>query len=152
MRQIGHIGFAALALLPLASCASVDQRSATCSPWDKLARPMMPTHTLIPYPPISSRLNEQGVTVMTVAIGIDGVPIDVKVEQTSGSDRLDAAAVLYIKAHWRWQPPKEGCGPATAAVNVAWHISKSPAPTSGLTMQRGLETMTIYTSRINQMS
>jgi len=89
---------------------------------------------------------------MAVAIGNDGVPIDVTVKQTSSSDRLDAAAVNYIKAHWRWQPPKEGCGPATTAVNVAWHIAEPPMPKSGLKMQRGLETMTIYTPRLRMMS
>jgi len=92
--------------------------------------------------------------MMAVAVGNDGVPTDVTVKQTSSSDRLDAAAVTYIKAHWRWQPPKEGCGPATALVNVAWHLvdatlhnPEPSTPKSGLKMQRGVETMTIYTIR-----
>ena len=106
----------------------------------------------MPYPPISSRLNEQGVTVLAVAIGNDGAPTNVMVKQTSGSDRLDAAAINSIKAHWRWQPPTQECSPATAAVNVAWHIVKEPIPESGLNILRGVETMTIYTPRIAQVS
>ena len=96
--------------------------------------------------------------MMAVAIGNDGVPTEVVVKQKSGSDRLDAAAVNYIKAHWRWQPPKEGCGPATALVN-AWHLVDAtlhnPEPTipkNGLKMHRGVETMTIYTIRHQMMS
>jgi hypothetical protein len=97
--------------------------------------------------------------MMAVAVGNDGVPTDVTVKQTSSSDRLDAAAVNYIKAHWRWQPPKEGCGRATALVNVAWHLvdgawnnAEPPTPKSGLKTQGGVETMTIYTIRHQMMS
>ena len=86
--------------------------------------------------------------MMAVTIGSDGAPTDVTVKQTSRSDRLDAAAVNTIKAHWRWQPPPQACGAATAAVNVAWKIVTPPAPKSSLKTQGGVETMTIYANHV----
>jgi TonB family protein len=127
-------------------------KSAACPTSETSLHAILSTHTLMPYPPVSSRINEQGLTVLAVAIGNDGAPTNVIVKQTSGSDRLDAAATCYIKAHWRWQPPTQGCSPTTAAVKVAWHIVKEPIPESGLNIQAGVETMTIYTRRIAQVS
>lgn len=143
------VSLTALTLLPLASCATADVKSEACPPPVTSLRPILSTQTPMPYPPISQRLGEQGVTVMTVTIRSDGAPTDVVVKQTSGSDRLDSAAKSHIWAHWRWQPLTQGCSPATATVNVAWHIVKGPIPESGLTMLQGIETMTIYTPHID---
>lgn len=90
--------------------------------------------------------------MMAVTVGNDGVPPDVTVKHTSGSDRLDSAAANYLKAHWRWQPQAKECPTATAAVDVAWHISQPPIPKGDIKMQRGVEIMTIYTRHIDQIS
>jgi outer membrane biosynthesis protein TonB len=89
---------------------------------------------------------------MEVAIGHDGAPMDVKVTQSSGSERLDTAAATYIKTHWRWHPPSETCRSASAAVNVAWHlVSEPPVAKSTVRMERGVEIMAIYTLRVQTM-
>jgi TonB family protein len=151
MRTCRKLALAALTLLSMTACAGVGEKSASCPTPERSLRPILSTHTPVPYPPISQRLNEQGVTMMAVAIDNDGAPTDVTVKQTSGSNRLDAAAVTYIKTHWRWQPPPQACKAATTAVNVAWHIVTPPAPKSGLKTRGGVETMTIYTPRVLSM-
>ncbi len=152
MTKIERVTLAALALLTLGSCATSDRVSAICRASEQSMHPIVSTHTPMPYPPISARLSEQGVTMMTVIIGYDGAPTEVTLIKSSGSERLDTAAISYIKAYWRWQSPTEGCIPAMAAVNVAWHISDPPVPISGLKVQRGVETMTIYTIRLHIMA
>ena len=156
MSQFGRLAFA-LTLMTLGSCASDDTKSAACSA--AMLRPIAPTHTFIPYPPISSRLNEQGTTSMELHITTAGNVDECRIVQTSRSERLDRAACEYVKDHWHSQPTMEGCGPITTAVNVAWHLvdatEQNPAPTmpkSGLKMQRGVETMTIYKLRPQMMS
>jgi protein TonB len=87
-------------------------------------RPVMRTHTLPPYPPISVRLNEQGTTLMEVHITTEGNVDDCKVLQTSSSDRLDQAACEYVKSRWRWQPPTNQGTPTAVStrVSVKWDL------------------------------
>ncbi|HMH65857.1 MAG TPA: energy transducer TonB [Rhizomicrobium sp.] len=87
-------------------------------------RPVMRTHTLPPYPPISVRLNEQGTTLMEVHITTEGSVDDCKVVQTSSSDRLDQAACDYVKTRWRWQPPTNQGTPTAVStrVSVKWDL------------------------------
>ena len=68
-------------------------------------RPVMRTHTLPPYPPISVRLNESGTTLMEVNITTEGTVDQCTVVQSSSSERLDNAACDFVKSRWRWQPP-----------------------------------------------
>jgi len=87
-------------------------------------RPVMRTHTLPPYPPISVRLNEQGTTLMEVHITTEGNVDECKVLQTSSSDRLDQAACEYVKSRWRWQPPTNQGTPTAVStrVSVKWDL------------------------------
>lgn len=55
------------------------------------------------YPMESRRAHEEGTVVLTVLLGTDGRVADVSVAQSSGSDRLDHAALAAVKA-WRWAP------------------------------------------------
>ncbi|HVV29224.1 MAG TPA: energy transducer TonB [Rhizomicrobium sp.] len=87
-------------------------------------RPVMRTHTLPPYPPISVRLNEQGTTLMEVNITTEGNVDQCSIVQSSSSDRLDQAACEYVKSHWRWQPPTLNGQPTSAKtrVSVKWDL------------------------------
>jgi periplasmic protein TonB len=87
-------------------------------------KPVMRTHTLPPYPPISVRLNEQGTTLMEVHITTEGNVDDCKVIQTSSSDRLDQAACDYVKNRWRWSPPTNQGTPTAVStrVSVKWDL------------------------------
>ena len=87
-------------------------------------RPIMRTHTLPPYPPISVRLNEQGTTLMEVHITTEGNVDDCKVVTSSSSERLDSAACDYVKQRWRWQPPTNQGTPTAVStrVSVKWDL------------------------------
>jgi len=56
------------------------------------------------YPMPARRLDEQGKVALSVLVGTDGHVRDVKVMQSSGSPRLDQAAVSEARAHWRLRP------------------------------------------------
>ena len=68
-------------------------------------KPIARTHTIPTYPTISQRLGEQGTVTLKVTIDIQGNVTDDSIEKSSGSDRLDQAAVAWVKSHWKWQPP-----------------------------------------------
>ena len=87
-------------------------------------RPIMRTHTVPPYPPISVRLNESGTTLMEVHISTKGDVDDCKILNTSSSDRLDQAACDYVKRVWRWQPPTNQGQPVAVStrVSVKWDL------------------------------
>jgi protein TonB len=87
-------------------------------------KPVMRTHSLPPYPPISVRLNEQGTTLMEVHITTEGNVDDCKVVTSSSSERLDTAACEYVKQRWRWQPPTNQGAPVAVStrVSVKWDL------------------------------
>ncbi len=86
--------------------------------------PIARTRTLPPYPTISQRLGEQGTVTVRVVIGVDGKVKESTLVKSSGSDRLDAAAVEHVKNVWRWQPPtQEGKNvEATTLVSVVFNL------------------------------
>lgn len=59
------------------------------------------------YPTDARRAHEQGTVKLLVLVGTDGKVSDIKVAGSSGSDRLDRAALQAVK-RWRWQPIMSG--------------------------------------------
>ena len=85
------------------------------------------THTIPPYPALSQRLGEQGTTRLKVTVGTDGKPTEVSVSKTSGSNRLDQAAVGHVKDNWRWEPAtKDGKAVVdTILVDLVWDLKNA---------------------------
>ena len=80
------------------------------------------------YPPLSRRLREQGTVLLRVHVDADGRATEVEVKSSSGSPRLDQAALLTVR-QWRFVPGRLG-GQAIAAwvlVPVAFSLSQAPA-------------------------
>lgn len=69
------------------------------------------------YPQMSRRLREQGVVVLKVRVSPDGQSEAVFVYRSSGSSRLDGAALAAVK-HWRFVPAKRGTQPVDSWVLV----------------------------------
>jgi TonB family protein len=90
--------------------------------------PIMATHQLPPYPAESVRLNEQGNSILKVAIAPAGNVVEDSLVQSSGSDRLDSAALDYVKQNWRWQPMPDCKTPISLAVSVTWRLRSSAPP------------------------
>jgi len=59
------------------------------------------------YPIDARRSHEQGTVKLLVLVGTDGTVKDIKVAGSSGSDRLDRAALNAVK-RWRWSPTMSG--------------------------------------------
>ncbi|MEY2618713.1 MAG: hypothetical protein RL522_1715 [Pseudomonadota bacterium] len=69
------------------------------------------------YPAQSRRLGEQGKVIVQVLIDADGLPQKAQVQQTSGHERLDRAALATVLA-WRYVPGKRAGVPEAMWFNV----------------------------------
>lgn len=69
------------------------------------------------YPPISRRLGEQGKVLLRVQVAADGTAATVALQTSSGSARLDQAALAAVKK-WRFVPAKHGGQAVSASVVV----------------------------------
>jgi len=62
------------------------------------------------YPLESRRKHEQGTVWLSVLVGLDGRVSEISVARTSGSERLDDAALAAVK-RWRWSPTMRAGAP-----------------------------------------
>lgn len=69
------------------------------------------------YPPRSRRLGEQGRVLLRVHVDSKGAPNEVRLHESSGHPRLDAAAEAAVK-RWRFVPARRGQEPVAAWVLV----------------------------------
>lgn len=63
------------------------------------------------YPPTARRLGQEGTVVLLIYVQADGRVGDVKIQKSSGFDKLDEAALREAKRSWRFIPAKEGSTP-----------------------------------------
>jgi TonB family protein len=100
--------------------ASTSAGFAACGVVDPANQPVpvASTHVQPPYPEISKRLGEKGVTFLRVEIDEHGSVMDDYVRRSSGSDRLDHTALTFVKDNWRWHPPSTRCRPIAAVTEV----------------------------------
>jgi protein TonB len=80
------------------------------------ARGIAGTHTTPPYPPLSVRLGEEGTVRLHIALDSSGKIHAVNVLKTSGSERLDDAAVNWVAKHWRYAPATQDGKPVASSV------------------------------------
>ena len=69
------------------------------------------------YPLAARRAGEQGTVTLKVLVASDGLPRRVEIEKTSGSARLDTAALDAVK-QWRFVPARRGATPIESWVLV----------------------------------
>jgi protein TonB len=70
-----------------------------------------------PYPALSRRLGEEGRVVLRVRVRADGTAGETAVETSSGSPRLDRAALDTV-SRWKFVPARRGDEPVAAWVRV----------------------------------
>ena len=77
-----------------------------------------------PYPPISIRLGEEGVTQLNLTVDPRGIVIAASVVKSSGSERLDQAAADFARSHWRFVPAMQAGAAVTGSIteSVTWSI------------------------------
>ena len=69
------------------------------------------------YPTLSRRMGEEGKVVLRVFVNESGLPQDVQLKSSSGSNRLDSTAVDTVK-QWKFVPARRGDTPVGAWVLV----------------------------------
>jgi protein TonB len=69
------------------------------------------------YPLAARRAGEQGTVTLKVLVSSEGLPQHVAIEKTSGSSRLDAAALDAVR-RWRFVPARRGVTPIKSWVLV----------------------------------
>jgi len=74
------------------------------------------------YPRLSQRLKEQGEVLLRVRVGVDGQPLEVNLQQSSGHVRLDQAAQRAV-TQWRFVPAQTNGKTVTAWVVVPFEFA-----------------------------
>lgn len=69
------------------------------------------------YPALSRRLGEQGRVMLRALVRADGTPAEVAIHRSSGSPRLDQAALDAVR-RWRFVPARQGDTAIAAPVLV----------------------------------
>jgi protein TonB len=75
------------------------------------------------YPAVSRRIGEEGRVILRVLVSAEGRADELEVRTSSGSSRLDQAALASVK-RWRFEPARQG-GQAIAAwvlVPISFHL------------------------------
>jgi protein TonB len=82
------------------------------------------THTQPPYPTISQRLGEQGTTLLNILVDEGGRAAEATVATSSGSNRLDEAAINYVKQRYRWKPATRDGKPVATRIQlrIVWSL------------------------------
>lgn len=70
-----------------------------------------------PYPALSRRMSEEGRVILRVSVNPQGSADNVEIKTSSGSPRLDEAALNTVK-RWKFIPAKRGETPVQSAVLV----------------------------------
>ena len=68
------------------------------------------------YPPTSRRMGEQGKVMLRVFVNAQGQPEQIQIQQSSGFDRLDKAAVDAVR-RWKFTP-----GSRNGVAEAMWNI------------------------------
>ena len=82
------------------------------------ARAIASSHTTPEYPFISRRLREQGTLRLKLTIDGKGNVTEAVVVNSSGFQRLDEAAVSWVKAHWLYTPAMQGTRAVASMVDA----------------------------------
>jgi protein TonB len=73
------------------------------------------------YPRLSRRLREEGEVELRVRVSPQGQPMTVELARSSGSQRLDEAALRAVR-QWRFEPARQGSRAVEAWVRVPIHF------------------------------
>jgi protein TonB len=82
------------------------------------ARAIAASHTIPEYPFVSRRLREQGTLRLKLTVDEKGLVTDAIVVNSSGFQRLDEAAVKWVKAQWRYTPAMQGTKPVPTTADA----------------------------------
>jgi periplasmic protein TonB len=105
----------------------IGQTDKFAPPTSNITKPKLIKASKPEYPSASTRLNEEGVTGLSLLVTANGRVTDVIVYSTSGSDRLDAAAIKHAQHNWAFSPCTEN-GVAVACrfqAKLVWQLNEA---------------------------
>jgi protein TonB len=70
-----------------------------------------------PYPPEAQRRRIEGTVLLQVLVDVDGKPLQVTIQQSSGNRMLDEAAVKHVLKRWMFKPAIQN-GVAVQAIGL----------------------------------
>lgn len=70
-----------------------------------------------PYPIDALRAGSQGTVMLRVLVDVDGTPLQVDIQRSSGNRKLDDAARRHVLARWRFEPAMRD-GVAVQAIGI----------------------------------
>ncbi|HHT9136583.1 MAG TPA: energy transducer TonB [Candidatus Wunengus sp. YC60] len=78
------------------------------------------------YPQLAKQMHQEGLVTLMVELDQKGMPVKVEVEQSSGYQLLDQAALEAVR-HWRFQPERIGNIPFESKVTIPirFHLEES---------------------------
>ncbi len=82
------------------------------------ARAIAASHSIPEYPFVSRRLREQGTLRLKLTVDEKGLVTQAVVVNSSGFERLDEAAVKWVKAQWRYTPAMQGTKPVASTAEA----------------------------------
>lgn len=86
---------------------------------DSAAFGVASTHTTPPYPLDARALGHAGTVLLQITISPQGDVVSATVVQSSGFAELDAEAVAWVTAHWKYKPAIQGGAPVTSQTEAA---------------------------------
>jgi TonB family protein len=86
------------------------------------------THSTPDYPTVDRRLTHEGAVQLALSIDAQGTVTGATVEKSSGYVGLDAAAVAWVKAYWRYKPALHNgtAVPTTTKASVIFRLTQAP--------------------------
>ena len=112
-----------VALRPPPELSRNFEAGGPCAPIEKVATANRRILSCPPaqYPLIAVQLGEEGTVHLSVAIGADGRPEDITIEQSSGFGSLDQAAVQMMR-NWHFEPRAGGGAASRLEIPVVFHL------------------------------
>ena len=112
---------------PIAETAPVDPApAAPVAPAPSDQPVPLPGQSPAPdYPPAALRRGESGTVIVHVDVDANGVPLDVRVVQRSGSRDLDRAAQEAVR-NWRFQPAQSNGQPMQGSLEIPFDFKPAP--------------------------
>ncbi len=105
---------------PAASTIRVTSASSHTPPVpDSGAMGVSNTHTTPPYPVDARALSHQGTVLLQMTVSPQGDVVAANVVQSSGFAELDATAVSWVMAHWKYRPAIHGGISVTSQTRAA---------------------------------
>jgi len=80
--------------------------------------PIVETHTVPPYPPLSLRFAHEGSVRLRIIIDERGRVVSAEILKSTGFAELDAAAVTWVQREWRYLPAIQDGRASRASTNI----------------------------------